>query len=205
VGIFLGGLVVDAIHTFLVSFSITLIGFVLTYLFTKKPKLRFYYGAITQITIPTTQPVETQTPASPNNQPAVVRSHTIVVSNQGGATAHNIRIGHNWLPAGHSVSPALNTLNPGNRNEILVPTLCPNEMFTISYLYPITNHFSEINTYMKCDEGLAEVANIKHVSIKSSVLITVINCLCFIGVFSVIYFVIKILPFLYKLYLLAIS
>lgn len=199
----------NAFNTFIVSLVITVIGFLLTYFITRKPKLRFYYGAITQITIPITQQVGTQTSPSPNNQvsnlnqPAVVRSHTIVISNQGNATAHNIRIGHNWLPPGHSVSPALNTLNSGNPSEILIPTLCSGEIFTISYLYPITNHFSEINTYLKCDEGLAKVANIKHISIRSTVLITIINCLFFVGVFSVIYFVVKILPYLYKLYLLA--
>lgn len=199
----------SALLTFLISLSVTVIGFLLTYFITRKPKLRFYYGAITQITVPNLQQTGAQTPATPGdqhgNQSAVVRSHTIVISNQGNATAHNIRVGHNWLPPGHSVSPSLNTVNVGNPNEILVPTLCSGEVFTISYLYPITNHFSDINTYLKCDEGLAELANIKHISIRSTFLILIINCLFFIGVFSVIYFVIKILPFLYKLYLVAIS
>lgn len=77
----------DAFHTFLVSLLVTVIGFLLTYFITRKPKLRFYYGAITQITIPNTQSPGAQAATATNNQPPVVRSHTIVVSNQGSASA----------------------------------------------------------------------------------------------------------------------
>jgi hypothetical protein len=36
----------SALETFIVSLSITAIGFLLKYFFSRKPRLRYYYGAI---------------------------------------------------------------------------------------------------------------------------------------------------------------
>ncbi len=192
-------------NSFFVSLLVTVIGFLLTYFFTKKPRLRFYYGAITQIPFPiTNQSLDTDSsPSNARTQFGVIRSHTIVISNQGNSTAHNVRIGHFFLPAGHSVSPPLNIQNPQNPKEILIPTLCPREFFTISYLYPIENHFSEVNSYLKCDEGMAEIANIQDVRIKSSFLLWVMRSIFFVGAFTVIYFGIKFFSIFYKLYLIS--
>lgn len=52
-------------YTFVASLSITLIGFILTYLVTKKLRLRFYYGATTQIPVPI--PQQTSSTANQNN------------------------------------------------------------------------------------------------------------------------------------------
>jgi hypothetical protein len=220
----------SALETFIVSLSITAIGFLLKYFFSRKPRLRYYYGAITDIPFPVTvnqssqglsanTPLSKDSPADSDSQlhteettnltqdtPTVnyIRTHTVIISNQGNASAKNVRVGHYFLPA-HAVSPPMNINNPDNVNEILVPILCPKEFFTISYLYPRPIIWSNINCYFKCDEGMAEFANMQDIRIKSPVLIWLINGVFFIGVFSIIYFGIKLLPYLYKLFLLATS
>ena len=221
-----------AFETFLVSLSITIIGFLLKYFFSQKPRLRYYYGAITDIPFPISNSIDSkietneapvnapastapasnqqeelsETSATSNQAPSInfIRTHTVIVSNQGNASAKNVRIGHYFLPA-HSVSPPLSIQNPENSNEILIPILCAKEFFTISYLYPRPIIWSNINAYFKCDEGMGEFANMQDIRIKSAVLIWLINIVFFVGVLSIIYFAIKLLPYLYKLYLLSIS
>jgi hypothetical protein len=223
-----------AFETFLVSLSITILGFLLKYFFSRKPRLRYYYGAITDISfsVPPANasnssetseastvntPIASEVPMSGNSQIEAsevaisanqtptfnfIRTHTVIISNQGNASARNVRIGHYFLPA-HSVSPPLNVQNQENTNEILVPILCPKEFFTISYLYPRPILWSNINAYFKCDEGMAEFANMQDIRIKSPFLIGLINVVFFVGILSIIYFTIKIAPILYKLYFLA--
>jgi len=202
---------------FIASLLITIVGFFLAYFFTKNPKLRFFYSAVTEIPLP--PPIANNIKKESENvenaniqkettivQPAtlqenlIVRSHTVVVTNQGNATAHNVRIGHFILPA-HAVYPPMNvpfeTKNP--KNEILIPTLSPKESVTISYLYDNKLHVSQINSYIKCNEGLAEVANLQHVSVKSPFLRNILGIIFFIGMVTVVYWVIKIGICLYKI------
>lgn len=191
----------EYLNNFIVSLLITVFGFLLTYFFTKKPRLRFYYSAITEIPIPPTNNYEMDNNPLPANITASkrsFRSHTIAVSNQGNATAHNIRIGHFLLaPLAHSVSPPLHVINSENPKEILVPVLCPGEAFTISYLYPESIHFSHINAYLKCDEGMAQVANMQDVRIKSPFFRSVVESIFFIGILSIVYLCVKIFPLIY--------
>lgn len=185
----------------IVSLLITTVGFCLTYFITKKPRLRFYYSAITQIPIPSMKKNESENDVGISSalKARFYRSHTIAISNQGNATAHNVRVGHYLLaPLAHSVSPEVNVSNPGNLKEILVPTLCAGEAFTISYLYPENIHFSNINSYLKCDEGMAEVANMKDVRIRSAFFRMFIQGIFFLGVLSAVNVCVKIAPILYK-------
>lgn len=202
---------------FITSLLITIVGFFLAYFFTKNPKLRFFYSAVTEIPLTPSvasnikkedkdvENAATQT-ETVVEQPAaaqgilIVRSHSVVVTNQGNATAHNVRIGHFILPA-HAVYPPMNVpfeeKNP--KNEILIPTLSPKESVTISYLYDNKLHVSQINSYIKCDEGLAEVANLQHVSVKSPFLRNILGVIFFIGMVTVVYWVIKVGICLYKI------
>lgn len=188
---------------FIASLFLTIIGFLLAYFFTKKPKIRFFYGAVTEIKFPPEQntpkkDADTQA-GSTTEQPTststtfIVRSHTVVITNQGTATAHNLRIGHFFLPA-HTVFPPMNIPfdEKHPKNEILVPTLSPKENIVVSYLYDDNLHVSRVNAYIKCDEGLAEVANLQHVSIKSPFLRNTLQVIFFIGIVAVTYWVIKI-------------
>jgi len=196
---------------FIASLCITIIGFFLAYFFTKKPKIRFFYGAITEIKLPSqpSAPIknadaleETTTeppPTTPSN--FIVRSHTVVITNQGTATAHNLRIGHFILAMAYTVFPPMNVPSDKThpKNEILVPTLSPYENLTISYLYDNNLHFSNVNSYIKCDEGVAEQANLQHISIKSPFIRNTIKVIFFIGIVAVIYWIIKVGICLYSL------
>lgn len=188
------------IGQFISSLLLTTVGFLLTYFITKKPRLRFYYGAIAEIPLQI-NPTEQQ-PTSPNYPPhTCVRTHTLVISNQGNASAHDVRIGHQILPAMHSVAPQINIQNKENLNEILIPILCPGESFTITYLYEKTVHFSAINSYLKCNEGLGEVANLQNIRIKSPAIAWIVKIVFFIGILSIVDFILKILPIVNKLLL----
>lgn len=121
-----------------------------------------------------------------------VNTHSIVVRNSGERTAHNVRIGHNFLPA-HQIFPQVSheiIAGVNGSAEILVPTLVPREQVTISYLYFPPRLWSEVHSYCKCDEMAAKYINIvpspqpgKHEEI-------IILGLIFVGASTLVYWII---------------
>jgi len=94
--------------------------------------------------------------------PFQIHTHSIVVRNAGRKPAHNVRLGHYYLPD-FNVWPDIEyrVLElPGGGKEILIPTLVPGEQVTVSYLYfpPVT--FNQINSHTKFDEGLAQILTV---------------------------------------------
>ena len=87
----------------------------------------------------------------------VVNTHTVVVRNAGRRAATNVRFSHNHLPSFNIWPRVQFELQdvPNFGQDIVVPTLVPNEQLTISYLYfpPIT--YPEVNARVKCDEAIA--------------------------------------------------
>lgn len=195
---------------FVTSIVICLIGFLLNYFFTKNPKLRWFYGAITEIPFPKINDlkngssVDSSEEVSQKFATSAARTHTVVITNQGNATAHNIRIGHYTLPPAYSVHPPMNLpVQEGSAvNEILIPTLSAKEMVSVSYLYFDPLHYARVNAYIKCDEGMAEIANLQHVNIRSPILKAVLQIILFVGFFSMVYWAIKLGVVLIKVYAL---
>lgn len=96
------------------------------------------------------------------SQPVRVRTHAIVVANQGRVPAKNVRIGHLNLPD-FDVFPDIQYEKislPGGSQELLLPILGPKEQITINYLYfrPLT--YDQVNTHVKSDEGPAKILNV---------------------------------------------
>ena len=85
------------------------------------------------------------------------------------------------------------------KNELLIPTLSPKENVTISYLYFENLLFNQINSYIKCDEGVAEVANLQHVTLRSPFLRRIIWIFLIIGTATVFDWVAKIIFSLIKI------
>ena len=120
-----------------------------------------------------------------------VNTHSIVVRNSGKKTAHDVRIGHNYLPPSFQLFPLLNhelIKMEGDAAEILIPTLVPNEQITITYLYfpPITWH--QINSYCKSDEMNAKYINVIPTQQPSRPVLALLWILLFIGTSTVVYF-----------------
>lgn len=115
----------------------------------RRPKLVSFYSQASTVQV---QP--------PEGAPINVRSHTVVVRNTGGAAANNVRLGHATLPPNYSVFPAVNynvANPPGGGAEIVFPKLVPGEQVSVTYLYFAPIVYSQVNSYCKCDEGLARI------------------------------------------------
>ncbi|WP_189459215.1 hypothetical protein [Jeongeupia chitinilytica] len=141
----------DVIVKILAPILTAIIGFVIKKYLEERPKLITYLVHASAI------------PLIHENTTHIINTHSIVVRNAGKKTAHNVRIGHNHLPASYQLYPQLDhELKNGSNGtaEILIPTLVPDEQINISYLYapPITH--SQINAYCKSDEASARYINI---------------------------------------------
>lgn len=128
-----------------------------------------------------------------------VYTHSIVVRNAGRKSAHNIRIGHNFLPPNMQINPSVKysiDKNPEGGVEIIFPIMVPKEQVTISYLYfpPIT--WNQVNAYTKSDDGFAKILNVIPIPQPSNLVIAIVWLLMFLGASFVIYWLIKLVPFL---------
>jgi hypothetical protein len=96
----------------------------------------------------------------PEGEPFSINSHSVVVRNAGRLSATSVRLGHNFLPTDFSVWPAadhsVNRRNDGTA-EIVFPTLVPNEQIVVTYLYSSPTTYAQINSYIKGDQGYAQV------------------------------------------------
>lgn len=125
-----------------------------------------------------------------NIQKGTINTHSIVVLNIGKKTAHNIRIGHHYLPKGFQVFPPVSHTilnNSDGSAEIVIPTLVPNEQVSISYLYlpPVT--YNQVNAYTKSDEGLANIINVIPTQKPSKFVAMLIWLLVFLGMLTLVY------------------
>ena len=92
-----------------------------------------------------------------NGDTWIVNTHSVVIRNVGRRAATNVRLSHTFLPD-FNIWPLVEyqlkeVLNSGQ--DIVIPTVVPNEQLSISYLYfpPVT--YANVNAGVKCDEGFA--------------------------------------------------
>jgi len=113
----------------------------------RRPRLVSYYGHVSSFrhTLPDDQLME-------------INTHAVVIKNTGHRSATNVRLSHAVLPE-FNILPALqytvDTL-PNGAQDIVIPTLVPDEEVTVSYLYlpPLT--FEEVNSGIRHDQGFAQ-------------------------------------------------
>ena len=172
---------------------VAIIGFIAKNYFEGKPKL------ITYLVHSIAHPM----PPNPSTGqlPGDVHTHTIVVMNTGKKTAHNVRIDHAFFPISYVLTPPKNhtvTHGQGSSAEICIPVLVPNEQISISYLYfpPIT--WSQINGWVKCDDGLAKSIQVIPSTPPPKPLLWLLWTLMFIGASTVVYWALRALPSLLK-------
>lgn len=119
-----------------------------------------------------------------------VNTHSIVVRNAGKKTAHNVRIGHAWLPPSFQLYPQLTHEIIEDENgaaEILIPTLVPDEQINISYLYFPPDTWHKVHSYCKCDEVSAKYVNVVPSPQLSKLQLASLWLLLFIGASTVVY------------------
>lgn len=126
------------------------------------PRIIYYFVHSSAVTLPAHA-----IPAVPavNGAPAVVQvpqlalhTHVMVISNIGGKSATNVRLGHSQHVA-FAMYPPLYLSFQGN--EICIPTLVPKEQITITYVYEPPLLATGVHTYQKCDQCLVQYANME--------------------------------------------
>ena len=135
-----------------------IIGFIINKYFQNRPKLITYLVQASEIPLK-------------DGENTIVNTHSVVVRNDGKRTAHNVRVGHTYLPDSFSIFPKLmcdiSRSEDDNSAEIIIPTLVPNEQISISYLYfpPYTWH--KVNSYCKSDEmhAISDDTNAKYLDL----------------------------------------
>ena len=92
-----------------------------------------------------------------NDTTGVVNTHSVVIMNVGKRAATNVRLSHTYLPDFNIWPRTQYHLEevPNSGQDIVIPTVVPNQQLSISYLYfpPVT--FADVNAGVKCDEGFA--------------------------------------------------
>ena len=94
--------------------------------------------------------------------PLDVFTHSVVLKNSGRKAAKNVKLAHSILPSFNvipSVKYEIEQLPDGGEN-IVIPTLIPDEQVTISYLYFPPTTWDKINGPIRSDEGFAKVMQI---------------------------------------------
>jgi hypothetical protein len=170
---------------------VSVVGFIVKQYFEGKPKLLIYLVHSVAHPMPP--------PSDGNPQLPTIHTHTMVVTNKGKKSAHNVRIDHAFFPLSYVLSPPLShTVTPGHNGsaEILIPVLVPNEQVSISYLYfpPLT--WGEINGWVKSDEGMAKSIQVIPSISPPWPLRWLLWALAFVGASTAVYWMLRGLPYL---------
>jgi hypothetical protein len=168
-------------------FLALILGAIIRYFMQEKSKLISFIGHISSFTI------------QGEEKPWSVFTHSVIVRNAGRKAAHNVRLGHNYLPQNIAIYPQVEhsvTTNADRSGEIVIPVLVPKEQVTISYLYypPVT--WDQINNYTKSDEGLAKVIHVMPMPQPSKWLTFIVWCLIFIGVSFLLYWLMIVIRYI---------
>lgn len=141
-----------------------------------KPKLISYLVHASAHPLPSASP----TP----KQPDIAHTHVVVVRNACKKAAHNVRIGHMFLPQSYQIHPPVShtiSHGQGDSAEIVIPVLVPGEQITISYLYFPPILWNQIGAYTKSDEGMAKEITVIPSIQYSKPFVAVLWALLFVG------------------------
>ena len=167
----------DVIAKLLAPVSTAIVGFLIKEYFEARPRLITYLVHASAIPLH-------------DDKNTNVNTHSIVVRNAGKKTAHNVRIGHNYLPPSFQLYPQLtHEISRGENGtaEILIPTLVPDEQVNISYLYFPPDTWHKVHSYCKSDEVSAKYVNVVPSQQLNKFQTFVLWLLLFIGASTVVY------------------
>ena len=170
---------IDVIGKLLAPIITAIVGFIAKRYFEARPKLITYLVHASAIPLG-------------DEKNTNVNTHSIVVRNAGKKTAHNVRIGHNFLPA-FQIYPQLAhevVRGPNNSAEIIIPTLVPGEQINISYLYFPPEVWGQVHSYCKSDEMTAKYINVIPAAQLNKLQLSVIWALLFVGATTLVYWAI---------------
>lgn len=170
---------INAVAKLLAPTLTALVGFIAKIYFEAKPKLITYLVHASAIPLH-------------DDKNTNVNTHSVVVRNAGKRTAHNVRIGHNFLPA-FQIYPQLahEIIRGGDGSaEIVIPTLVPGEQINISYLYFPPHLFSQVHSHCKSDEMAAKYINIMPAIQPSKLQLFAVWGLMFVGASTLLYWTI---------------
>lgn len=120
----------------------------------------------------------------------VVNTHVLVIRNNGGKSATNVRLGHSTAMA-YSVWPQTNYVVRGT--EICFPKFMPDQQISITYVYSPPLIWRDVHTYLQCDEMLVKQVQYLPAPMFGIGKRIVLLGLMFIGAVTVIYWVLRLL------------
>lgn len=170
---------IDVLGKLLAPIITAIVGFIIKQYFEARPKLITYLVHASAI------------PLGDDNQ-TKVNTHSIVVRNSGKRTAHNVRIGHNFLPPFQMYPQLAHEIVKGEDGiaEIVIPTLVPGEQINNSYLYSPPILWNEVHSYCKSDEMQAKNINVIPTVQLNKFQLAIIWGLLFVGGSTLVYWVI---------------
>ena len=121
-----------------------------------------------------------------DNPPFNVHTHSVVVRNAGRRPAHNVRLGHQYLPPNVRIFPEIEHMRNA-ADEIVFPTLVPGEQVTVGYLYHPPVVWTQINGQIKSDDGMAKILNVLPTPQLPTWIIRSVWFLMSVGVITLVY------------------
>jgi len=130
-------------------------------------------------------------PREQGRQPFPIHTHAIVLKNDGGLAATNVRLRHRelpdftiWPPTEHRVE-----VLPDGSSDIVIPQILSKEQLTITYLYFPPLLWNQINSGIRSDQGFATPIPAVMQRWLPPWLIFILRFLLIVGIATVIYFI----------------
>lgn len=153
--------------------------------FERRPVLISYYAHTSSVMF---------TPREEGRRPFPIHTHAIVLKNDGGLAATNVRLRHRalpdfpdftiWPPIEHRVE-----MLPDGSRDIVIPQILSKEQLTITYLYFPPLLWNEINAGIRSDQGFARPIPAVMQRWLPPWLIFVLRFILVVGIATIIYFV----------------
>ena len=120
-----------------------------------------------------------------------IRTHAVVIRNNGNKTATNVRIIHNVLPD-FTIYPDTDydvKELPSGGKELVIPRITPKKEYTISYLYFPPIIFDQVNSSIESDAGSAKMIDVRLQQIVPQWILFLFISFMILGLIAFIYIV----------------
>jgi len=123
-----------------------------------------------------------------------INSHVLIIRNDGGLAARNVRITHDHFPPNISVYPGVEYVpfeNPQGFTELQFPLLAPGQQISVSYMYFPPLIWPQINCDVYSETGRAERVALLPRPRPARWIVVLRSALMFLGGWGVIYWIAK--------------
>lgn len=121
-----------------------------------------------------------------------IHSHVLIIRNDGGLAARDVRITHDIFPPGLSVYPGIEYRafeNPQGQTELQFPLLAPGQQVSVSYMYFPPLIWPQINCDVYSENGRAERVTLLPKPKPARWIVSLRYVLMFTGAWALIYWI----------------